>query len=71
LLGLAKPDPEIYRALQQDAEVAPERILFFDDLPENVNAARDLGWRAVLVDPARETAPQIRTALREQGLLGT
>ncbi|MHC5004541.1 MAG: HAD family hydrolase [Planctomycetota bacterium] len=67
-LGLRKPDLAIYREAERRLGFAGDQILFFDDLPENVEAARAVGWRAVLVDPARETAPQIAAALREHGL---
>jgi FMN phosphatase YigB (HAD superfamily) len=69
LMGLAQPDPVIYRTLQQQVGVAPERILFFDDLAENIEAARRSGWHAVLIDPTSETAPQIRAALQERRVM--
>jgi putative hydrolase of the HAD superfamily len=69
LLGLAKPDPAIYRAFEAATGRAGADILFFDDLLPNVTAARDLGWRAELIDPERETAPQIRRHLTRHGIL--
>ena len=41
-----KPDPEIYRIMERRIGLAPEDLLFFDDSPANVEAARSLGWRA-------------------------
>ena len=41
-----KPDPKIYEAAEQAARVRPQRILFIDDKPENVQAALDRGWNA-------------------------
>lgn len=67
-LGLRKPDPAIYGAAEQLLGVTGPAILFFDDLPENVAAAEAVGWRAVRVDPTRETAPQIEAALGRHGL---
>jgi FMN phosphatase YigB (HAD superfamily) len=63
-LRLAKPDPAIYRAFERATARAPEEILFFDDLPENVAAARALGWQAVRVNPYADTVGQIRERLR-------
>jgi putative hydrolase of the HAD superfamily len=63
VLGLAKPDAAIYRAFEQATEHAPADILFFDDLPENVAAARALGWNAERVNPHQETVPQMRRFL--------
>ena len=47
-LGAMKPEPEIYRAVEEgiaDLE-QPASLTFFDDRPENVEAAIDAGWRA-------------------------
>jgi HAD superfamily hydrolase (TIGR01509 family) len=46
-VGLAKPDPRIYRLAAELAGTAPERCLFVDDGEENVEAASALGMRAV------------------------
>ena len=46
-VGIAKPDPRIYRLAAELAGVAPERCLFVDDSEENVAAAAALGMRAV------------------------
>lgn len=42
-VGVAKPDPEIYRIAAERAGVAAGRCLFVDDRPENVEAAVALG----------------------------
>jgi FMN phosphatase YigB (HAD superfamily) len=65
LLGLAKPDPAIYAAFEQATERAGPSILFFDDRPENVAAARARGWNAEPIDPRTETGPQLGAWLRE------
>lgn len=62
-LRLAKPDPAIYAAAEECLGAPPERIVFFDDLPENVAAARERGWNAHHIDHAAPTAPQMRRAL--------
>ncbi|WP_167546831.1 HAD family hydrolase [Stieleria maiorica] len=41
-----KPDGKIYEAAEKAARVRPDRILFIDDKPENVEAAAQRGWRA-------------------------
>ncbi|MER8009373.1 HAD-IA family hydrolase [Streptomyces sp. NPDC094149] len=52
-VGLAKPDPRIYRLAADLAGVHPERCLFVDDSEENVGAAAALGMNAVHYrDPA-------------------
>jgi epoxide hydrolase-like predicted phosphatase len=46
-LGLAKPDPRIYRLALDRLDVPPERAVFVDDFSENVRAAAALGLRAI------------------------
>ena len=43
---LAKPDPAIYALAERRFGYAPEAMLFIDDSPPNVEAARARGWHA-------------------------
>lgn len=45
---LIKPNPDIYRLHEEKFELEADKILFFDDSPSNVKAARALGWHAEL-----------------------
>jgi putative hydrolase of the HAD superfamily len=47
-LGIAKPDPEIYRRCLDQLSLAPDEVLFLDDHPDNVAAAAELGINALL-----------------------
>ena len=69
-LGLHKPDGQIFVAVQRQLGVAGSLILYFDDLDENVGAARRCGWQAELIDPLNEPARQMRAALHHHGVLG-
>lgn len=69
LLGVAKPNKAIYRAFEERSGHRGATILFFDDLIENVEAARSLGWRAERIDPSVETVPQLRRLLTRHGVL--
>lgn len=55
-MGLRKPEPAIYHAVAADLGLAPGEILFFDDLADNVAAARSGGMRAVLVRSVEDVA---------------
>ncbi len=44
-----KPDPAIYKALIDKYSIDPERAVFLDDLPANINAAAALGFNTILV----------------------
>jgi len=67
LLGSAKPEPIIFRQAQavffSALAESPSQVLFFDDAPENVVAARHAGWTAYEIDPHGDTAAQLRAAL--------
>jgi len=45
-LGLIKPDPAIYAAADEAYGTVPADVVFFDDKPDNVAAARAHGWDA-------------------------
>jgi putative hydrolase of the HAD superfamily len=49
-VGLAKPDRRIYQLLCERMDVRAEEILFLDDTPICVSAARDYGIHAVLYE---------------------
>jgi len=68
-LGLHKPDPAIYRALEARLNRRGGEIILFDDLPENIESALRCGWRAELIDPHSRTDAQIDSALRRLGAL--
>ena len=46
-LGVAKPDPAIYRHTLKELGTRPEETLFLDDKPVNIEAARALGIQAI------------------------
>jgi putative hydrolase of the HAD superfamily len=63
LLRLRKPEPEIYEYVLADAELNPAETLFFDDLPENIEAARRLGIHGVVKPPEVEIIEVVRRLL--------
>lgn len=62
---LCKPDPAIFQRLLVRFGIAPERAVYIDDAPRNVDAARQLGMHAVWFRDAAE----LREALGQAGLL--
>lgn len=67
-LRLLKPEPEIYRAALSVLGCQPHEVAFFDDLLENVEAARVAGWNAERIDPKGSPPVQIEAALRGWGV---
>lgn len=55
-IGLRKPDADAYDHVVQAIGMPAERIVFFDDLAENVEGARNRGLRAVLVTSPDDVA---------------
>jgi epoxide hydrolase-like predicted phosphatase len=56
-VGMRKPNPSIFQlALERLGGVAPERAVFLDDYPSNVEAAVGLGLHGVLVGEDPEAA---------------
>jgi FMN phosphatase YigB (HAD superfamily) len=64
--GAMKPEPKLYEVAEQWSGRRAAEILFIDDRPENIAAARARGWQAIL-----QQSPELtRAELRRLGLLG-
>lgn len=61
---LSKPDPAIYAAAEVAFQIDPADTLFLDDVAQNVQAARDGGWRAEMMTGPQSTAD----ALEKHGI---
>jgi glucose-1-phosphatase len=55
-IGLRKPDAAAYDHVVKAIGVAPQRIVFFDDLAENIEGARAYGLNAVHVTSSGDVA---------------
>jgi putative hydrolase of the HAD superfamily len=62
-VGLRKPDPAIYAMGAERIGLAPEEIVFVDDLGGNLKPARAMGMATVLHTSAQETIPQLEKLL--------
>jgi 2-haloacid dehalogenase len=61
-LGMMKPDPRIYAAVEADSGVTPEALLFTDDKRENVDAARKRGWQGHVFEGPEGLAARLVSA---------
>jgi putative hydrolase of the HAD superfamily len=59
-VGLAKPDPDYFRALETRTGFAAADIAFIDDSPRNVEAAIAVGWRAAVWTGEQRLADVLR-----------
>ncbi|XP_008148958.2 bifunctional epoxide hydrolase 2 [Eptesicus fuscus] len=48
-IGMAKPDPQIYRFMLDTLKASPNEVVFLDDIGANLKPARDLGMVTILV----------------------
>lgn len=51
VIKLQKPEIEIFRLAEKLAKVKGNEILFVENTPEHIEAAKKLGWRTFLYDP--------------------
>jgi 2-haloacid dehalogenase len=64
-VGMNKPDPQIFRMFLERTGLSREGVLFIDDTAANVEAARCLGWDAVIFSSVRN----LESAFCARGLL--
>ncbi|MGB0496916.1 MAG: HAD-IA family hydrolase [Rubricella sp.] len=64
-MKMAKPDPAIYAAVEQESGLPGHALFFIDDREENCAAAEQRGWRAHRF----ETPDRLRPDLEHAGLL--
>lgn len=64
-IGVNKPDPKAYQAVQDKLKVEAKDIVFIDDKQENVQAAQEFGLDAILFT----SVDQLRTELKKRDLL--
>jgi epoxide hydrolase-like predicted phosphatase len=62
-VGLAKPDPRIYHLAAQRLQVEPGQAVFVDDMPRNIDAAREQGMHAIRFIDAQQTRNDLMALL--------
>jgi len=74
-VGCAKPSDAIYttaleraRVVLQDPALAPVSLLFIDDKPVNVEAARRMGWNAIHYDARVHRSAELVAELQRFGV---
>jgi putative hydrolase of the HAD superfamily len=61
-LGIAKPNPDVYRTVLEEIGVKPGQTMYFDDSVANVSGAKELGIQAYLFRGLPEFIVRIRDA---------
>ena len=62
-VGLRKPDPAIYRLAADRIGLAPDRLVFVDDLPGNLKPARAMGMGTIAHRDGKSTVAELERAL--------
>ena len=62
--GVRKPDPRIYTIASERLGVSPAEIVFLDDLPENIDAARAFGLQGILYTSTPQAIADIEALLQ-------
>lgn len=58
-INLRKPDDAIYDYVLADAQIKAEESLFIDDLQENTDAAKNLGFKVWRLIPGKEDVTEL------------
>jgi putative hydrolase of the HAD superfamily len=64
IIGIMKPDDEIYLHAQKHTGFEPSQIVFFDDNQANIDKANALGWNATLITQDKPVIDQVKAALK-------
>ena len=59
-LGIMKPEPDIYRKALRLAGSRAENAVYIDDLPENIEAAENVGLKGILFTPQTDLEAELR-----------
>jgi putative hydrolase of the HAD superfamily len=60
-VGCRKPHPDIYEKALKETGANPETSLFIDDLAENLETPRKLGWRTLHLPPGTDLEKELIT----------
>ncbi len=68
-IGMRKPDNNIYLHVLKELQCTPQEILFIDDLPKNIETARNHNWNGVVHNPEKDIENEL-SAYIEQSKFG-
>ena len=57
---VVKPGAEIYRLLENRYGLTPEKTVFIDDTPVNIEACKKLGWEGIIYKDYAQTEAELR-----------
>lgn len=66
-VGLAKPDPQVYRLFCDELSVEPAEVVFLDNRQSNVDAACEVGIHGLLHEDASASIAAVEALLDQDG----
>jgi len=63
-----KPEPEIYQALLDKYSLNPDECVFLDDLPVNIQGAKNAGMHGIVVGDHEQAARELEELLKKDGI---
>ncbi len=60
VVGHLKPSKEIYHHLLSTYDLVPEETLFLDDMPRNIEGAKQMGMQAILFESAEQAIIELK-----------
>ena len=63
--GRTKPDPEMYRMFLDEFGLSADECVFVDDTPENVDAAKELGFTGIVFTGPEELDRELQAYMPE------
>ena len=57
---VVKPDPAIYKLLEERYSLVPEKTVFIDDVEENIQTALSLGWNGIIYESYEQAAGELK-----------
>ena len=65
---LIKPEPYIYEVLLNRYKLKAEECVFLDDSPANIDTAKSLGMKGIIVESQEQAMEELNKLLKEQGI---
>lgn len=65
-VGLVKPDPGIYHLMSERLALAPDELVFIDDVPRYVTAAQAAGWMGIVFTNIDQAKADLAVILGER-----
>ena len=61
-IGARKPEHAYFARIHEQTHAEPQECLFIDDLPKNVESAREFGWHGIVYQPDGSLFAKLRDA---------